>query len=253
MAQRYARSRASTTSCAMLFTRVLGCLLLGKFPDHLEHLADLLAQFGKISRQQRFLRIDHDVRRALETPANASRTASRSRRRIRLRCTAPPSSLLTVKPMRSVSPLPRAASKTRSCAPRNDAVPACKPARSRRAAAGGHRGETLCACRNQTRWDGSWERHRSRFTIQTQVAEFPPIPERRNATHGSRVLPTPACAPWRAGAKSPPPRLGLHTRAKAVRLRAVTAVGLERALGHETWLLLTGLSRCYERWVKRRV
>lgn len=33
--------------------------------------------------------------------------------------------------------------------------------------------------------------------------------------------------------------LGLHTRTESVRLRAVTSVRLECALGHETWLLLT--------------
>ena len=35
--------------------------------------------------------------------------------------------------------------------------------------------------------------------------------------------------------------LGLHTRTESVRLRAVTSVRLECALGHETWLLLTSL------------
>ena len=37
-----------------------------------------------------------------------------------------------------------------------------------------------------------------------------------------------------------PPALGLHPGAKSMRLRAVTPVGLERALGHETYLLLIG-------------
>src|SRR5438105_9622159 len=32
-----------------------------------------------------------------------------------------------------------------------------------------------------------------------------------------------------------PPALGLHPGAKSMRLRAVTPVGLERALGHETY------------------
>jgi hypothetical protein len=71
---------------------------------------------------------------------------------------------------------------------------------------------------------------------------FPPIPEKAGRLfteaglyrHPLAALGSPA-RDYRLAA------LGLHTRAKSVRLRAVTSVGLECALGHETWLLLTSI------------
>jgi hypothetical protein len=44
------------------------------------------------------------------------------------------------------------------------------------------------------------------------------------------------------------PRLSFHTRQKAVRLRAMTAVGLECALGHNAALLISLKNICFKRF-----
>jgi len=71
------------------------------------------------------------------------------------------------------------------------------------------------------------------FTIQTQITELPPIPkgslftEARLHRHSFASFGAPA-GDHRLAA------LSLHPCAKSVRLRAVTPVRLERALGHRT-------------------
>jgi hypothetical protein len=58
-----------------------------------------------------------------------------------------------------------------------------------------------------------------------------------------------ALAPFGAAAgKNRGPRLSFHTRQKAVRLRAMTAVGLECALGHNTALLISLKNFCFKRF-----
>ena len=58
-----------------------------------------------------------------------------------------------------------------------------------------------------------------------------------------------AFAPFGAAAgKNRSPRLSFHTRQKAVRLRAMTAVGLECALGHNAALLISLKNICFKRF-----
>ena len=175
-----------------------------------------------------------------------NRTASRRRRFMRLRTTAPPSTFPTVNPTRSsASSLPpSAAGKTQSCGRRNAGAPVCTRARNPRAGATARCAGNLLRLRDPDRSPLPLARERSQHA-STQIANLPRIPEK-----GETLLTEAGFHRHPLAALGAPPRnyraagLGLHPRKKSVRLRAVTTVGLECALGHEKSLLLMN-------WVSR--
>ena len=128
--------------------------------------------------------------------------------------------------------------KTRSCGWRNAGAPVCTRARNPHAGA-----DARCAgtcCRRDADTVAAAIRPRVAFTARLK----PDCESSANSGKGEALLTEAGLHRHPLATLGAPARnhraagLGLHPRKKSVRLRAVTTVGLECALGHEKSLLL---------------
>ena len=164
-------------------------------------------------------------------PGQCKRTASRNRRFMRLRSTAPPSTRPTVNPTQAPV-VSLAQVKHGHVSWRNGACPACRPAQNRVPQQPGAARKSGPLARTGQILRCHSERRRTLFTIQNSDCGS-------QSRKGNRLLTETGLHRHPLAALGAPARdhrlaaLGLHPRTKSVRLRAVTPVRLECALGHE--------------------
>ena len=170
-----------------------------------------------------------------------NRTASRKRRFMRLRTTAPPSTLPTVNPTRTPCRLPARQVEHGHVGGEMPASLLVHSLEIRVPEQAYAARETCCACRVRTGRRCHSPRVRSQHDLN------PGCESSANSGKGETLLTEAGLHRHPLAALGAPARnhraagLGLHPRTKSVRLRAVTPVGLECALGHEKSLLLIDL------------
>ncbi len=153
MAQLVCAEQASTTFCGTVFIPVSLCTsrFSATFRTHFKHRLTSLPNSRKISREQRLLRIDHDVDRRLKLRPMQAEPFLAIGGACDCDSTAPPNSLLTVNPMRSPC-RPALASQVKHRQVGSEVAPALlvNPLEIGVPQQADMRGETSPACRNQT-------------------------------------------------------------------------------------------------------